>query len=126
MSAAQIHAAQDQGSPAKDVVGELLHALPGRAVDLIAAMPPWLQMVIVVVFVLTFCVPRLLRALDDHLFNREARRQITRGTDWVEIIRIRNEPRKMFGRRSSPPRKATSDDPPETAPEARVDEDQPP
>ncbi|WP_219419812.1 hypothetical protein [Pseudonocardia nigra] len=98
-----------------DVVAEL-HTLPARALDLFAELPLPLRAGVVIVLVATLCVPRLLRALDDHLFNRQACRRITRSADWVEVVRIRNEPRRLWGRRPLPtsadrnqPADATSD-----------------
>ena len=94
-----MRAAQNQVSPAADTVTELPPTLPTRALDLFTALPAWLQASVVLVLVVTFCLPRLLRALDDHLFNRTARRNITGSEDWVEVVRIRNEPRRLWGRR---------------------------
>lgn len=99
-----------------DVSADLLHATPGRGLDLIATLPQWLQMVLASVLVVTFCAPRLLRAPDDHLFNRAARRNIQSGSDWVEVIRevirIRNDPRQLLGRRSTSS-KASPDESPD-------------
>lgn len=117
-------AAQNQGPATSDMFTELLHAGPGRVLDLIAALPQWLQVVLASVLVAKFCLPSLLRALDDHLFNRKARQKITRGSDWVEVLRIRNEPRRFIGRRpTSAP--AKPDDPPDAASDTDA-EDEPP
>lgn len=127
-----MRAAQNQVPVADDVVTELLYTLPTRAFDLFADLPLWLRTGVVLVLVATCCVPRLLRALDDHLFNRQARQNITRSADWVEVVRIRNEPRRLWGRRPTsssaagdePPERTTSDT---ASNEDRGDEeDQPP
>lgn len=76
-----------------------LQTLPARALDLFAELPPAVRAGVVIALVMTFCMPRLLRALDDHLFNRQARQKITSSADWVEVVRIRNEPRRLWGRR---------------------------
>jgi hypothetical protein len=97
---------------ATDVVAEL-HTPPARALDLFAELPLPLRAGVVIVLVATLCVPRLLRALDDHLFNRQARRRITRSTDWVEVVRIRNESRRLWDQRPSPT-SADRNQPPDT------------
>ena len=86
-----------------------LQTLPARAFDLFAELPPVVRAGVVIALVVTFCMPRLLRALDDHLFNRRARRNITSSADWVEVVRIRNEPRRLWGRR---PASTDQDQPP--------------
>ena len=126
-----MRAAQNQVPAADDVVTELLHTLPTRVFDLFAGLPLWFRTGVMLVLVVTFCAPRLLRALDDHLFNRQARENITRSADWVEVVRIRNEPRRHWGRR--PPSTSTAgSEPPETTSETassgnvNEEEDQPP
>jgi hypothetical protein len=75
-------------------------------VDLITQLPASLRAAVVVLLVLLIvaraCVPALFRALDDHLLIRRARDKIESAEDWVEVLRIRNEPRRMVGRRSAP------------------------
>lgn len=79
-----------------------LQTLSARALDLFAELPLAVRAGVVIALVVTFCMPRLLRALDDSLFNRQARRNITSSADWVEVVRIRNEPRRLWGRRPAP------------------------
>lgn len=126
-----MRAAQNQAPAADDVVSELLHMLPTRAFDLFTDLPLWLRTGVVIVLVATFCAPHLLRALDDHLFNRQARQNITRSADWVEVVRIRNEPRRFWGRRR-PSSSTAGNEPPETMSDTASngdggeEEDQPP
>jgi hypothetical protein len=79
---------------------------PAALLQLIADLPAWLRAAVVVVLALLlvagYCVPRLLRAIDDHMLVRKARDKITKSEDWVEVLRIRNEPRRMFGRATAP------------------------
>lgn len=104
-----MRAAQNQVflTPADAVAA--LQTLTARALDLFAELPPAVRAGVVIALVVTFCMPRLLRALDDHLFNRQARHKITGSADWVEVVRIRNEPRRLWGRRPAP---ADQDQPP--------------
>ncbi|MCX6464012.1 MAG: hypothetical protein NTW05_10535 [Pseudonocardiales bacterium] len=92
-----------------------LQSLPARTLDLFAELPPAVRAGVVIALVVTFCTPRLLRALDDYLFNRRARRKITSSADWVEVVRIRNEPRRLWGRRPAP---TDQGQPPGPAPDA--------
>lgn len=107
-----------------------LQTLPARALDLFAQLPPAVRAGVVIALVMTFCTPRLLRALDDHLFNRQARRKITGSADWVEVVRIRNEPRRLWGRRPAPAdpdqRPSPTSDAPDTATASDQDEAEPP
>lgn len=126
-----MRAAQNQVPTADEVVTELLHTLPTRAFNLFADLPLWLRTGVVLVLVATFCAPRLLRALDDHLFNRQARKNITQSADWVEVVRIRNEPRRLWGRRATSSSTAGNEPPGTTSDTASNEvrgeaEDQPP
>lgn len=80
-------------------------ALPEKLVELITALPLWLRATVVVVLVMfvvaRVCVPPLLRAIDDHMLTRKASESITRSEDWLEVLRVRNEPRRQLGRRSA-------------------------
>lgn len=84
------------------LLADLPTALPAGVSELIAALPPWLRAVLVVVLIVLIvtrlCLPPLLRAIDDHLLCRKACNKITESTDWIEVLRIRNEPRLLFGR----------------------------
>lgn len=81
-----------------DHLTDLVAALPA---ELLNGLPGWLRAGVVVVMVLLivarFCVPPLLRAIDDHRLSNTARTHISRSEDWVEVLRIRNTPRRWIG-----------------------------
>lgn len=94
-----MRAAQNPVQPVVDVVT----AIPAGVVDLVMILPPWLRVPVVAILLLlvTFGVfgPRLVRMYDDHRFALKARECITQPEHWVEVLRIRNEPRRQFGLR---------------------------
>jgi hypothetical protein len=102
-----MHAAQNP----IDQVLDVATGLPAGLVELINALPTVVRLIVVVLIVASLTVPRLLRALDDHLVLREARQRVTKNEDWVEMVRIRNEPRRMIGRREAPEPRGTAPDP---------------
>jgi hypothetical protein len=119
-----MRAAQNSVHPIVDVV----MALPSGVADLVLILPPWLRATVVVVVLLLVvarvCVPPLLRELDDHLFARKARRGITEPEDLLEVLRIRHEPRRLFGLRgATAPPSAVSGQP--APPASEVPQDAP-
>lgn len=113
-----------------DHLFNLAAAVPAELGHLVNGLPGWLRAGVVVAVVLLLvarvCVPPLLRAIDDHRLANTARRCITRGEDWVEVLRIRNTPRRWIERQppadtpTGPARESGST--PSETPEHRADD----
>lgn len=94
---------------------DVASSVPAAFLKLVMDLPEWLRATVVVVLALLLvarlCIPPLLRAIDDHMLALKARDTITRGEDWVAVLRIRNEPRRLFGRATAaePPAGATGE-----------------
>jgi len=72
--------------------------MPAWASELITALPEWLRVAVAVLLALLFAARFCVRMVDEHLDARTTRVQITRGQDWLEVVRIRQQPRRLFGR----------------------------
>ena len=86
-----------------DLLVHLATAMPAWASGLITALPEWLRVAVAVLLTLLFAARFCLRMLDEHLDARTTREQITRGQDWLEVVRIRQQPRRLFGRAEAAP-----------------------
>ena len=80
------------------------------------ALPAWLRATVVVILVLlgaaSLFVPPVLRSINDTLFDRKVRREITTPEGLIEVVRIRNQPRRWFGRGAAPDDRSRTSPPP--------------
>jgi hypothetical protein len=72
--------------------------VPGVIPDVLSTLPWWAASFLVLLIVIGWCSPKVLRALDDRRIAKAACTKITTEQGAVEVLRIRNFPRRIIGR----------------------------
>ncbi|MGH8345361.1 MAG: hypothetical protein ACRES5_02160 [Pseudomonas sp.] len=69
--------------------------------DVVSTLPGWAAGLLLLLVVIGWCSPKVLRALDDRRIAKAACARITTEQGAVEALRIRNSPRRIIGRLST-------------------------
>jgi hypothetical protein len=72
--------------------------VPGVITDVVSTLPGWAAGALVLLVVIGWYSPKVLRALDDRRIAKAACAKITTEQGAVEALRIRNSPRRTIGR----------------------------